>query len=43
MILREVDGAFMLKQPKSMAAIYVLFTSPEKILTSVICSVDAFN
>ena len=43
MISREVDGAFMLKQPKSMGVIYALFTSLEQILTSVTSSVGAFD
>ena len=43
MISREVDGAFTLKQPKSMGAVYALFTSLEEILTSVTSSVGAFD
>ena len=39
-VSREVDGAFTLKQPKSMGVVYALFTSSENVLTSVISLVD---
>ena len=44
MVSKEVNGAFTLKQPKSMGAVYALFAGPNKeILTNATSSVGAFG